>query len=65
MHLKGQDSSSHAKLGLSYDRQTNSQSLALSSTPDLCVIVGREANNVVEIVSANVGLSCTVVIEAR
>ena len=53
MHLKGQDSSSHAELSLSHDRQTSSKRLPPPSTPDLCIIIGGEANDVVEIVSAD------------
>ena len=64
MHLQSQDSSSHAILGLSYDRQTSSQLLALSSTPDLFVILCREANDMVEIVSADLRLAFRVVLEA-
>ena len=63
--MKGQDSSSHPILGLPYDRQTSSQRLTLSSPPDLCVILCHEANDVVEIVSADLRLSFRMVLEAR
>ena len=57
MHLKGQDSPSHAILGLAHDRKTSSQRLTLPSTPDLNEIFGHEANDVVKVVAADVRLS--------
>ena len=65
MHLERQDSASHSILSLSYDRQTGSQRLTFSSTPDLLVILCCEANDVVEIVATNVGHSCRMVLVAR
>ena len=65
MLLVGQDSTSHSILRLSDDRQTSSQRLTLSSTPDLFVILCREANDVVVIVPTDLGLSCRVVLVTR
>ena len=65
MQLKGQDSSSHAILRLSHDCQTSSHRFALSTTPDLRVILCREANAVVEIVPTDMRLTCGVIFEAR
>ena len=65
VHLEGQDSSGHAILGLPYDRQTSSQRFTFSSSPDLCVILCRQANDMVEIVPADLSLTSGVVLEAR
>ena len=56
--LESENSSSHAILGLPYDRNAGAQRLTLSPTSDLCVVFRREVDDVVEVMSAYLRLSC-------